>query len=244
MCHPVPIDQAIPRYATHEKYHLVTKDFLRKNNAIGKKRCLQSFMHFLFTNAMKLQKTSVILISHGNMKSDKIVLENECARYDIHLPGNLLFYDTLHLFRRRFRKLSSYDLLNVHRQLETAPQMVQTHRAVDDVALLCDIFVYTYPEVIELDGAAYHANSTPLQNLPGIGYVGEKRLLLGYGIKNVEELVLRAVAVKATNPEALTCMLNRYLSVPNIACQRIAMELIDNVLKLCEQQSTIIMALK
>ena len=244
VCHPVPIDQAIPPHVTNGKYHLVTKGFLKKSNAISKRHCLEHFLQFLLTNAMKCQKTSVILISHGNMKSDKVVLENECGRHGIHLPGNILFYDTLHLFRRTFRKLNTYDLLNVHRQLKKGKNVKQTHRAVDDVCLLCDILIHTYPEKIELDGAAYCAYSTPLQNLPGIGYCGEKRLLLAYGIKNIEDLVMRAVTVKATNPEALTCMLNAHLAVPRIACQRISMELIDSVLKLCEKQSTIIMNFK
>jgi len=233
ICFPMQKDVALP--LQHKPYFEVSSDFLIENNAVNKNKALHDFLQFLQGNAARYGKTNIILISHGNMKSDKIVLENEYKRCADLIPSNIYFFDTLPFFRKTFRTLQRYDLLSIYHHIHLGKSNVQKHRAAEDVHMLLDIFnssIKYKNDIPVLDGVICPAYLTPLQNLKGIGNAGEKQLML-MGISTVEQLSQVANThlynISKNNTTKTLRDSLRKLQLPYVACDTIALSLLAHM---------------
>jgi DNA polymerase III epsilon subunit-like protein len=194
-CHPIP-----PPVSS--EYAPITKKWLKKqpNYCKSKRICLQRFLQWLLQCRVSYGKSKIILASHGNFRSDKVVLEAECLREGWKLPDCVYFYDTLSMFRRILPGIEHYSLQSISRTLLRSTCPVE-HRALADAQLLerCLRVVGAH----NLVGCIYRGHKIPLQSLPGIGYYNERNLVLRHGVSGVYDLASRCVALRAT--ERSTC---------------------------------------
>lgn len=243
ICFPVSKGQQMPKQHSHKPYFKVTSPFLNQQNAVSKNTSLRGFIRFIMKRMVFHRKSYIVLMSHGNMKSDKIVLEHECKKIGIHIPRYIYFFDTFPFFRNIFKSISRYDLQSVYNLTGLKHPAIQTHRAMEDVHMLQRIFdtniasdKYNIPR---LDGSICPAHLTPLQTLKGIGHATEKRLMLCYGVTTVEQLIQRAVTCKAITVGALERLLEHYINGTTSTYNNIALLLIHDVRNLCLAQRTI-----
>ena len=129
----------------------------------------------------------LVLVSHGNHAFDKPMLEIEFGRSSIQLPPWLLFQDTLPLFRKALRKLSSYSLKAIYQHLFSAAVPDQ-HRAAADVEALRRCVRCVFAAGLPTQpGVYYPAYFIPLLCVRGIGSYNERLLVQG-GVHCVTQL--------------------------------------------------------
>lgn len=180
---PTQTSTAYPPPVTPSHVNL-SKKWLKQNNASHKAKALRHFMYWMNT----FPHSMVVLVSHNNHKTDKFILEHECKQLKIQIPSRVMFLDTLPLFRWKLPTLGSWSLLSIY---EHCCQMnhKQTHRALDDVDMLCACLTILLGEqIVYIPGILYSTGHLPLTIVDGIGYATERRLIFYYNIKNVQQL--------------------------------------------------------
>lgn len=196
-----------------KEYVPLTKAWLKKlPHLMSKRGLLDAFLSWCMEQMCCAGKSCVVLLAHGNMKSDKVVLECECQREKVQIPHFMYFYDTLPFFRRTFPSMRTFRLSHVASALH-GKRWVSTHRARDDVLALHACLTYVCKTRC-LDGCVYAAYHTPLQNIRGIGYHTERRLHCVHAVRSVEELALLCVHVQATTEEQVSCVCQALLGMP------------------------------
>lgn len=235
LCHPIKKDEPFPSRHIHASYFNVTRKWLKDHHATSKKNALNRFVEFICLQADIKQKKNIILISHGNMKADKIVLENECKRCEVILPDRVYFFDTLPLFRSLYKKLGRYDLSYLQQYFKIETKLPDLHRALYDVGILHDLLriVYTNDDIVEnLKGTVVQAYTYPLQNIRGIGTVTVSRLIDKYHISSRLEFIHRLLTYNIHDLVSLQNVLLREFEITEEHCGEISNNLIDDVLKL------------
>ena len=217
-CHPIPPPLSV-RYAS------ISDSWLKKqpNYFKSKRACLQSFLQWLLRCRVLFGKSKVILASHGNFRSDKVVLESECLREGWKLPDCLYFYDTLSMFRRILPGIPHYSLLTVSQTLLRRESPVE-HRALADALLLerCVAVVGRH----SLSGCIYRSHNIPLQSLAGVGYANERHLVLSHGVTGVYDLASRCVALRATKRSTCRSLLVNFYGLEWKNAKKIATSLL------------------
>jgi len=177
------------------EYRAITKKWLlRQPNVTEKRNCLQNFIEWLLCTQAACKKSKIVLLSHGNFRSDKVVLESECRRHALQLPDCIYFFDTLPLFRKLLPHLPHYSVNAISNTLLRAPTV--EHRALADALLLqrCLHVVGVH----NISGCIYKAYAIPLQTLTGVGSGIERSLVCRHGVSGAYDLASRCVALRAT----------------------------------------------
>jgi hypothetical protein len=162
------------------------------------KRALGDFIRFVGPHA--------VLISHGNFKADKPILENTSKKLDTTLPNTWLFFDSL-LFLRTCVRAKKYTLEHLCKK----PTL---HRAMDDCLDLAHLL-----SGFSLAGPLYPPYVTSLQRCRWLGPASEKALMQR-GINSLENLVCYIHDNKRAAAMALIM-----LGLPPITAHPIAREL-------------------
>lgn len=169
-----------PVSANHTK---LDYDWLRAHHAESKKKVLARFCAWL--QGFVAKGSEVILISHNNHKTDKIILESECLRVGAELPPSLKFFDSLPLFRRMLPGLGKWTLEYVHKTIVGSSKAVD-HRAMMDSCMLLECLKkVTTPD--QITGAQYGVGELPLTICDGVGSSTETKLI-SKGITNLTAL--------------------------------------------------------
>lgn len=115
--------------------HHVTNDMV--NAAETSEIVLGKFLEYLQYD----KYANVYLVAHNNKGFDEIVLRREMhrvsGRWDT-IPDNVVFIDTLVLFKRYYPNMKSYSLENLHKYFRGKP-IQNAHRSGADVAALIDL---------------------------------------------------------------------------------------------------------
>ena len=97
---PVPPHSGLPQ---------ITQSFLRAHGARPFRDIIHGLMAFV-ARVVRDRTAPVVFVAHGCFVLDKALLEAEFARLSRTMPNEWRFYDTLPLFRQRFRHQPSYAL--------------------------------------------------------------------------------------------------------------------------------------
>jgi len=179
----LPVEQIPP--PPHEDLFNVTHEFLAAANAVP----MQEAIRLLWRWAANFYKPElggvVVLVSHGNFRFDKPLLEAEHVRYQCLPPSNAFFFDTLHWFRSLHRKADSYALAALYRHKFTA-EIKNQHLAIYDVYALARLIK---AEEKPMTGIMYLMFNTPLLRIPSVGLHTQRMLVDKGGVYSVEALV-------------------------------------------------------
>ena len=95
-------------------FHL-TRAFLRKQNAEIFGSAFLKVQEFVDEQLRATNRAVALMISHNTFKSDKPLLEVECAKAGLPTPIHWYFFDSLHYFRKhpRCRSLKNFSLGSV-----------------------------------------------------------------------------------------------------------------------------------
>lgn len=148
----------------------LTRSFLIRHRA----KPLYYILPKLFRWISNRTLNTSILISHNNFKSDKRVLEYECARHEILFPEHLLFFDSLLYFRDRYPKLGEYGLSHLLHVFSKRVGSI-SHRAYHDTMDLHGILNSVTHRYTYLSGEVLQPYSTSLRCVSGIGKAVQKR---------------------------------------------------------------------
>lgn len=143
-----------------------------------------------------------VLVSHGNYRFDKPLFEQEHLRWNVHIPPNVLFFDTLHWFRAISRRESSYSLQSLYRKAFKA-EIRNQHLAIYDVYALNRLIV---KKETPLTGTAYQFGATPMVRIPSVGQHTERLLIERGGFSSVEALWH---FYRSTNAQFVQLLVNR-----------------------------------
>lgn len=199
---------------THEGCVEVTEEYLRKHNAVSFKEAFKAFVHWVGPQA--------VIISHNCFKSDKLVIEHECAKHDVYLPC-WYFYDSL-LFLRSKIQCISYRLPDIYFHV-LGKKFEETHTALKDAIGLKEILdvvpptgLYMYPKYL-----------TPLQNIKWVGLACEESFVHN-SVRSVEDLVLKYKQWIQLDGCVITLM-KQFLAQFHLPCHDltpIAKEIVEN----------------
>ena len=101
-------------------------------------KIFKKFIDFLRADEFK----TVYLVAHNNFKFDQIILQRElyrCTGQWNQLPPNVVFVDSIVLFRHYYPFQKSYSLENLHLGFYGEP-VGNAHRSGADVSALCRLF--------------------------------------------------------------------------------------------------------
>ncbi len=130
-----------------------------------------------------------VLISHNTFRADKPILEYECQRYGMRVPGGWYFFDSLHFARQSVKcSTGNYSLSGLHRQLFQAP-IDNVHRAAADVHACMRILAFLTGNTWSLTGPMYPAYATSLRSLRWVGRKAEQ-VFEELSIHSVEALMM------------------------------------------------------
>ena len=162
----------------------LTREFLKTSGALTWDIVFQQLCQWVHVHSMGC---APVFISHNTFRADKPILELECKRYNVPLPLQWYFFDSLH-FSRRVMKNSTgnYSLSGLHEQLFNGP-IENAHRARADVVACTKIMSSITNGKWELQGPIYPSYSTALRTIRWIGQKAEE-LLYKENIRSVEEL--------------------------------------------------------
>lgn len=170
----------------------LTREFLNKNKAETWPSVFQRLAVWMQVQRMG---ATPVLISHNTFRADKPIIELECRRYNLMMPLNWYFFDSLH-FSRRILKNSTgnYSLSGLHQMLFAEP-IHDAHRAKADVVACLRIMKNITGGTMRLEGPAYPSYCTALRTVRWIGQKAEE-LFYMHNIRSVEQLysVLQANA--------------------------------------------------
>lgn len=157
----------------HHKLFQVTHEFLVEANAQPMPTVLDYFFKWI-SNVHK--GGSLFLVSHGNFRNDKNVLEQEMLRYKIPFPIGTHFLDTLWMFRLKLPDLGTYSLKSLYQNAKNK-QLQKAHLSLFNVYAVNDILHHYFKEnEFNFSGICYGPFYTPLTRIPSVGMFTEKVL--------------------------------------------------------------------
>tara|TARA_B110000008_G_scaffold278286_1_gene321664 strand:+ start:154 stop:831 length:678 start_codon:yes stop_codon:yes gene_type:complete len=168
-----------------EEFANVTEDFLKKKNAIGFNFGWNMFLQFI----RQWGENKVLLISHNNFKSDKLMLEIEAKRRGLELPYNWYFLDSLLYCRKVIPKQPSYTLHDLYYGM-FGKKITDNHSALPDAVALVEILYRT--GIVHISGPIYPSFCTSLQAIKWLGPSCE-RSLFENNIRSLEQLVANII---------------------------------------------------
>lgn len=157
---------------------VVTRRSLKRKGAVSFKKAFCQFMQWCPDQA--------ILVSHNNFRSDKPLLQLECARNGLFVPLEWYFADSLIYLRQNIPRLASYTLNSVYKHLFDM-DIPNLHEGLADCVALRRILVHL--GIANLKTTMYPAYSTPLQCMKGVG-VSSELVIFDNNIRSLEELVV------------------------------------------------------
>lgn len=157
---------------------IITPRALKRKGAVSFKKGFSQFMQWCPDQA--------ILVSHNNFRSDKPLLQLECARHGLSVPLEWYFADSLIYLRQTIPRLGSYTLNSVYSHLFEM-DIPHLHEGLADCVALRRIIVHL--GIVNLKTSMYPAYSTPLQCVKGVG-VSSELVIFDSNIRSVEELVV------------------------------------------------------
>lgn len=165
---------------SHSKCVEPTRAYLQERGALPWVYVLHEWRNWI----KSLDSTSVVLVSHGNFRKERCVLQKQHWG----LPRTVRLADSLY-WRRRYQQSKRNSLKAWHLQqfglpIE-APWLAVAHVFALRALLLSCRDIY-YDAAI----TTYPIRSTPLVAVPGIG-VGNEALILDTNVRSVEDLWLR-----------------------------------------------------
>ena len=161
------------------------RTFLQEENAILWDEAFQKMSTWVSTqlNAGDIP----VFISHNTFRADKPIMELECKRYNIRIPLNWYFFDSLHFSRAVIRNSAgNYSLSGLHTQLFDKP-IENVHRAKYDVIACNNIMSKLTKNTWNLTGPMYPAYMTSLRSIRWVGRKAEE-LFYNANIRSVEDL--------------------------------------------------------
>jgi len=173
-----PEIRPLPPPISHE-FANVTDAFLKKKAAVPFQIGWSRFIQFIQSFGM------VLLISHNNFKSDKLMLEIEAKRRGVTLPYTWYFLDSLLFCRKAVPKQASYTLQDIYYSL-LRKRVLDSHSALPDAIALSEILYYI--GIHKINGPVYPSYSTSLQVVKWLGPACE-RALFGHNIRSLEQLI-------------------------------------------------------
>lgn len=204
----------------------VNKDYLEENNALPFSKVIPKFLDFInyFT-----QERPAVFIAHGTFLLDKPVLQLEFARAHCLMPNNFYFFDTLPMFRQKFRRQSSYSLKSLYRMcFKELPK--EHHFAESDAFNLLKILMHACNnDIYNIEGCLCPAYLTPLQTVKFIGRQKEM-LLFHAGITCLEELVIICAKQCRFNETLMSSFLQRVCSIERSSAMKVSRQLLFKVL--------------
>lgn len=169
-----------------DEFANVTEEFLKNKNAVGFNFGWNMFVQFV----RQWDQSRVLLISHNNFKSDKLMLEIESKRRGLELPYNWYFLDSLLYCRKVIPKQPSYTLHDLYFNM-FGRHIMDNHSALPDAVALVDILYRT--NIANINGPIYPSFCTSLQAIKWLGPSCE-RSLFDNNIRSLEQLVANIVA--------------------------------------------------
>jgi hypothetical protein len=172
----------------HFKLFQVSHEFL---HSAGAQTPALVFSYFLkWIASFHDPSNHLFLISHGNFRADKSVIEQELFRARQVLPPNTFFLDTLWLFRLSFPDLQSYSLKSLYLST-TKKQLTKAHLSLFNVYALSDILNHFFSREgtdFKFSGIVYAPYHSPLTRVPSVGLFTEN-VLHDQGLTCVEDLI-------------------------------------------------------
>lgn len=169
-----------------EEFANVTEEFLQSKNAVEFGFGWNAFLQFI----RSFHTGPVLLISHNNFKSDKLLMEIEAKRRNLVLPYSWYFMDSLLYCRKAIPKQPSYTLHDLYFNL-MGKHINDNHSALPDAQALVEVLYRT--GVQNICGPIYPSFCTSLQVVKWLGPSCE-RALFSINIRSLEQLVANIVA--------------------------------------------------
>jgi hypothetical protein len=169
-----------------EEFANVTEEFLKNKNAVGFNFGWNMFLQFV----RQWSENRVLLISHNNFKSDKLMLEIEAKRRGLELPYKWYFLDSLLYCRKVIPKQPSYTLHDLYYGM-FGKRITDNHSALPDAIALVEILYRT--NIVNICGPIYPSFCTSLQAIKWLGPSCE-RALFENNIRSLEQLVANIIA--------------------------------------------------
>lgn len=208
----LPVENIPP--PPHDDLFNVTHEFLAAANAVPMQEALLLFWRWAANFYKPDLGGVVVLVSHGNFRFDKPLLEAEHVRYQCLPPHSAFFFDTLHWFRSLHRKAESYALAALYRN-KFAAEIKNQHLAIYDVYALARLIRAAEKP---MSGLMYPMFSTPLLRIPSVGLHTQRMLVDKGEVFSVEALVSMFRNEAAYDTQALVVMLvERAGILPNTA---------------------------
>lgn len=143
----------------------LTRQFLSENNALPFNVAWNAILKWVGNRVFGMK---CCFVSHNNFCSDKPVLENHILRYNLTIPTNYFFFDSLHFFRDNVKNIYDYSLKGLVKLFMNIDH-VDAHRAeIDTKRLYSCLKIYTNNRWT-LTGPVYPAYISSLRVLKGIG---------------------------------------------------------------------------
>ena len=223
------VNPKLPSYplpATNELFH-VTEKYLEEQKAPTFAEVIPKFLDYVnyFTGGVK----PAVFIAHGTFILDKPVLQQEFGRNSQLMPSNYYFYDTLPMFRQKFRRQASYSLKALYKHCFSEFPKEQ-HLALPDTLNLCKLVMYVCQnDITAIEGCVCPAYLTPLQTIKFIGRQKEQ-LMFNSGITCVEELVIICAKQCGFNELLMSNFLQQVCAVERSSAMKVARQVLFKVL--------------
>jgi len=169
-----------------EEFANVTESFLQQKNATRFNFGWNMFLRFINSYS----SGPVLLISHNNFKSDKLLLEIEAKRRNLHLPYTWYFLDSLLYCRKAIPKQPSYTLHDLYFSL-MGKRIQDNHSALPDAKALMEVLYRT--GINNICGPIYPSFCTSLQVVKWLGPSCE-RALFSNDIRSLEQFVANIIS--------------------------------------------------
>ena len=168
-------------------FHL-TRAFLRKQNAEIFGSAFLKVQEFVDEQLRATNRAVALMISHNTFKSDKPLLEVECAKAGLPTPIHWYFFDSLHYFRKhpRCRSLKNFSLGSVSQHILRS-EIKNRHRALADSLACTRIFHVLTKGQWNLKGPIYPFGFSSMRCVRWIGEKTEKALFMNH-VHSLEEL--------------------------------------------------------
>ena len=123
---------------TNSDIHHITQETLQTNNATQFAEAIQAFKDWI---ASIYKDEIVYLIAHNNFGYDQLLFESQCSRYNVNIPMNWRFYDSLYQFRKYNPKIGygNYSLGKLYDTFIGEEIEGEFHNAITDVKALMKV---------------------------------------------------------------------------------------------------------
>ena len=183
----------------------LTREFLNEHCALPFYTVWNRILKWILNRS---KNSNVVLVSHNNFSSDKLVFENHMKKYNCFIPHYIYFFDSLLFFRDNI-KTHDYSLKGLVKLILNKDH-TNAHRAdIDTIRLYKCIKHINIP----LKGYVFPLYSNSLRTIKGIGSSAEN-ILIQHNIVSKEQLFEN---IYNMGYDILyTCFLNTNISVKNI----------------------------